>query len=178
MQDEVSYILIKSKRKNVSLSINKLGQLEVKSPFFVSKKELDGFVLSKKDWILQTQNKIRLLALTPKAVSVQDLARQKLAARRLIAGRLDFFNRDGEFKFKKISIKDMSSRWGSCSLQGNLNFNYRLIYLPLELLDYVVVHELCHLKEHNHGKGFWLEVKKILPNYKAMEIKIKKHLLC
>lgn len=178
MQNEVSYLLTKSKRKNISLSVNRRGQVEVKSPFFVSKKLIDEFVLSKKEWIENVQNKIGSLNKTPKAASAQDLARQKILAKRLIMERIAYHNKNEAFRFKKISIKDMSSRWGSCSYQGNLNFNYRLVYLEPELLDYVVVHELCHLIEHNHSPKFWLEVKRIIPDYKIKERKIKKHLLC
>jgi predicted metal-dependent hydrolase len=178
MQEEVSYILTKARRKNISLSVNKRGQVEVKSPFFVSKKMIDDFVLSKKDWIKNAQHRISYLNKTPKAETAQDLAKQKILAKRLIIERIAHYNPDERFRFKKVTIKNMSSRWGSCSYEGNLNFNYRLIYLEPELLDYVVVHELCHLIEHNHSARFWLEVKKIIPDYKARERKIKKHLLC
>lgn len=178
MQEEVSYILIKSRRKNISLSVNKVGLIEVKSPLFVTKKALDEFVLAKKDWILKIQAKLGSLTKTPRAASAQDLAKQKLLARRKIMERINYYNKEGCFKFKRVAIKDMSSRWGSCSREGNLNFNYRLLYLPHELLDYVVVHELCHLMEHNHGLNFWREVQKIMPDYKIKERKIKQYLLC
>ena len=68
--------------------------------------------------------------------------------------------------FSRIFIKNQKSRWGSCSSARNLNFNWRLMMAPLPILDYVVVHELCHLKQMNHSKEFWAEVEKILPDYK------------
>lgn len=68
--------------------------------------------------------------------------------------------------FGRIAIKDQKSRWGSCSSARNLNFNKRLMMAPIEVLDYVVVHELCHLKQMNHSEKFWSEVEKILPDYK------------
>ena len=67
--------------------------------------------------------------------------------------------------FNKISIRDMSSRWGSCSSRGNLSFSLKLIFTREEVLEYVVAHELCHLKEMNHGKNFWQLVEKIYPNW-------------
>lgn len=68
--------------------------------------------------------------------------------------------------FESIRIKDQRSRWGSCSSKGNLNFNCLLMLAPPEVLDYVVVHELCHRKQMNHSKAFWTEVEKVFPDYK------------
>ncbi|MBR3770328.1 MAG: M48 family metallopeptidase [Lachnospiraceae bacterium] len=69
-------------------------------------------------------------------------------------------------RYKNITIKNQKKRWGSCSSDRNLNFNWRLMMMPEEIIDYVVVHELCHLKQMNHSKVFWDEVEKVLPDYK------------
>lgn len=90
---------------------------------------------------------------------------KKEEARRLVLERIAYHNNHFGYPLKRVSIKNHKSRWGSCSAKGNLNFNYKLVYLPLEVVDYVVVHELCHLKEFNHSKSFWALVAQRIPQY-------------
>jgi hypothetical protein len=85
----------------------------------------------------------------------------------IFAARLEVDNRPYGYTYGRVSVKSQKSRWGSCSLAGNLNFNWRLLLAPLPVLDYVVVHELCHLKEPNHGPGFWRLVARGCPDYAA-----------
>lgn len=89
-------------------------------------------------------------------------------ARRVITERVQYFASTYNFTYKRIAIKNTKRTWGSCSALGNLNFNYRLLFLPDELRDYIVVHELCHLRQLNHGPAFWAEVEAILLNYEAL----------
>lgn len=90
----------------------------------------------------------------------------KEQARTLVHQRLTYYNAFYNYPFGRVSIRDQKSRWGSCSSKGNLNFNYKIIFLPIELVDYIVIHELCHLKEFNHSKRFWTLVEKQCPDYK------------
>jgi hypothetical protein len=73
----------------------------------------------------------------------------------------------------KIAIRNQKSRWGSCSKKGNLNFNYKLAFLSPEVRDYVIVHEICHIKEFNHGKGFWALVGEMIPDYKNLRRQLR-----
>lgn len=93
----------------------------------------------------------------------------KKKAEEVIHDRLQFFNEQYGFKYHRVMLRNQKSRWGSCSARGNLNFNWRLIMAPIEVIDYVVVHELCHLKEMNHSKRFWYLVEKAVPNYKEVK---------
>ena len=93
-------------------------------------------------------------------------------ARRFAESRVKYFNNFYGFKINRIAIKNASTRWGSCSSKGNLNFNYKIIYLRSALADYLIVHELCHLGELNHSKRFWALVKQMIPDY----VKINKEL--
>jgi predicted metal-dependent hydrolase len=94
-------------------------------------------------------------------------------ARLLIHERLAHFAPLCGVVYKRVAVRNQRRRWGSCSSLGNLNFNYRLIFLPAHLCDYVIVHELCHLKEMNHGPNFWAEVEKVMPDYKASEAELR-----
>jgi predicted metal-dependent hydrolase len=98
----------------------------------------------------------------------------KETARAIVHERISVFNQLYNFPIKKVFIRNQKTRWGSCSSRGNLNFNYRLAMLPPRLVDYVVVHELCHLGEFNHSKNFWALVQKTLPNYVELKAELKK----
>ena len=97
----------------------------------------------------------------------------KESARTLVHARIAHYNELYQVEIKRVAIKNSRSRWGSCSLGGNLNFNYRLVLLRQELADYVVVHELCHLKHFNHSADFWAEVARACPGWKALRRELK-----
>ncbi len=99
----------------------------------------------------------------------------KEAARQLILARLQYFNTHYGFQIKRVAIRNQRRCWGSCTSLGNLNFSYKLLFLPPELSDYVVVHELCHLKELNHSKAFWDLVAETLPDYEPRMKALKRY---
>lgn len=86
-------------------------------------------------------------------------------ARKIFQDKVKFYSNILKVTPKRIAIKDQKSRWGSCSSKGNINLNYRLVMAPMEVMDYVIVHELCHLIHLNHSKEFWALVKEVFPNY-------------
>ncbi len=99
----------------------------------------------------------------------------KEAARALIRSRLEFFNTHYGFAYKRVAIKNQRRCWGSCSALGNLNFSYKLLFLPPGLSDYVIAHELCHLKELNHSPRFWALVAETMPDYEQRRALLKKY---
>ena len=103
----------------------------------------------------------------------EGLLRYREEARRLALSRLEYFNEFYNFKYGTIRIKAQTTRWGSCSSKGNLNFNYKMALLPPHLVDYLVVHELCHLGEFNHSQNFWDLVEKTIPNYLELRAELK-----
>lgn len=97
----------------------------------------------------------------------------KEEAREMITAEVEKMNLFYRFSYDKIAIRNQKTRWGSCSKKKNLNFNYKLLYLPKEEMNYVVVHELCHLAESNHGKIFWELVARTVPEYKLIRSRLK-----
>ena len=102
---------------------------------------------------------------------------QELADKALdyIPKRVEYFSKLIGVNYGRITIRSQKTRWGSCSAKGNLNFNCLLMLTPPEIIDYVVVHELCHRKQMNHSSAFWAEVEKILPDYKERRLWLKKN---
>ena len=98
----------------------------------------------------------------------------KEVARALVHSGLDKYNIFYNFKYNRVAIRDQKSRWGSCSSKGNLNFNYRLALLSARQSEYIIVHELCHLKEMNHSARFWSLVEQTMPDYKDIISELKK----
>ena len=94
-------------------------------------------------------------------------------ARVLVIKKIEKYNRFYNFKYNRLTIRNQVSRWGSCSQLGNLNFNYRLAFLDERALEYVIAHELCHLKEFNHSANFWTLVSQVVPDYQKWRLYLK-----
>lgn len=127
--------------------------------------KIEDFLHSQKAWIKKRLTQDKQKTLLPELGFNEDTKR---AAKILILGKITELKSDYPFAYKGITIKNLNSKWGSCSAKKNLNFNYRLIALPEHLVTYIVVHELCHLKELNHSQRFWDLVAKVCPNYRQL----------
>ena len=170
---EINYQLRASRRaRSLRLEIGASG-LIVTKPWFVSAIFMEQFIKRQADWIFKNLAKQENTEVFPK-IDKPDLIVLKKRAAKLLITRLEFFNAEYGFKYKSISVRDQKTRWGSCSRQGALNFNYRLALLPERLLDYVAVHELCHLQEMNHSKNFWSLVAKTIPDHKERRKELEK----
>ena len=176
--DEIpKYILRKSKRaKRVRLSVYCDGSVVATSPLGVSRSIIDKFVFEKRQWLA---NKIKFYnnidEREVRVFSVDDYLRHRGEALALVKERVEFYNKIYKYSFNRISVKNQKTRWGSCSRKRNLNFNYKVLFLPEKLRDYIIVHELCHLKELNHSQRFWSLVGEVLPGYLNIRRELRKH---
>ena len=105
--------------------------------------------------------------------SRQNYLQYKEHARALAHEKIVHYNMHYNFKVGRVTVRNQTSRWGSCSKQGNLNFNYRIALLPTRLSDYIVVHELCHLGEFNHSEKFWALVARTMPDWKTLRKELR-----
>lgn len=166
--------IIRSSRRTLSLQVKNDGQVIVRAPRHVTLQEIAAFVRKNSAWLHKHLEKVRKEKELNAASPVQPLTMddiQKLAdeALRVIPGRVAHFAPLVGVTYGRITVRNQRTRWGSCSSKGNLNFNCLLMLAPPDILDYVVVHELCHRKEMNHSPKFWAEVAKVIPDYKERQ---------
>ena len=168
----------RSKRKSAIIKITADMQIVVFVPLYVSDNEIEKMVISKSKWIdehmLKVQSTIDERSKLEKITfeQVKELADQAVE---YIPKRVKYYAEKENFVYNKITIKNLVSRWGSCSTKGNLNFNCLLMLTPDYVIDYIVVHELCHLREMNHSEKFWAGVEKIMPDYQRAELWLKQN---
>lgn len=168
--EKIEYLLVESTRaRHLRLSIDLERGLIVTKPRFVPHLFVERFIMAKSDWVLKHIAKLKTSRSKPKlAVTFHEFASNKFKALQLFKEEVAFFNSFYKFPFSKISVRNQKTLWGSCTRAGNLQFNYKLTLLPRRMRDYVIVHEICHLKEHNHGKRFWDLVAKTIPDFKQI----------
>jgi hypothetical protein len=135
------------------------------APAWMADDEIARIVDVHREWVASERAKQRpRLRLDPRHISETEGRR---AVRELIAMLIEEEAQELGVAPKRIQIRDQRSRWGSCSTTGTLSFNWRLVLAPFEVLDYVVVHELCHLREANHSRRFWKLVESRRPDFRA-----------
>ncbi len=163
--EKLTYTLVRSNRKTIALQLAPDGSLTVRAPLRMPARDIQQFVESKRSWIEAHRAKLPDKTDVPR-LSTEELYALADQAMKRIPERVAHFAPLVGVTYGRITIRNQRSRWGSCSSQGNLNFNCLLMLCPPEVIDYVVVHELCHRKEMNHSPRFWAEVERIMPEYK------------
>ena len=167
-QRKIKYnIKVNTRSKGLKLHLNN-GKIIVVKQRYISNRLVRALILHNKDWILKNIGEIS---------DDNEFLKFKKEAEEFVKDRVKYFSNKHGFKVGVVKVRNQKTRWGSCSQANNLNFNYQIIKLPSRLKDYVVVHELCHTKEHNHSQKFWKLVESIIPDYKELRKELKQRVI-
>ncbi|PIT94390.1 hypothetical protein COT98_04010 [Candidatus Falkowbacteria bacterium CG10_big_fil_rev_8_21_14_0_10_39_9] len=172
----IEYSIKRYKRnKNLRLTINNRGNLVASKPWYLSEARVERFIKSQATWVMEKLADFKLHNQNnPFHSSSQEYLKYKQSAERLVLKKIAKFNQHYQFQFARISVRNQKTRWGSCSSRGNLNFNYKIIFLAPRLIDYIIVHELCHLRELNHSIRFWNLVSQKIPQCQLIRQDLQK----
>ena len=166
-------VVIRSDRRSFAIEIGRDKKIKVRVPRRASKAQIEEMLKAKHDWILKTLDKIEQRNTAEareyeeaKPLSSEEVKKLKKEARNHLASLTEYWAEKIGVSYGRISIRGQKTRWGSCSSKGNLNYNYLLMLCPDDVIEYVVIHELCHRVYMNHSKRFWEKIEEFCPNYR------------
>lgn len=162
--------------KRLSVTVGLDGAVAIAAPIRTSDRAIRSFLEEHAEWIAKALIQMEQKDVIRLPRTEREYLINKPAARNMLRKMLKQFAPLVGVTFGAVRVKNMRRTWGSCATGGDLNFNYKLVYLPQSLAEYVVVHELCHRLEFNHSKAFWDHVARVLPDWKARRKEIKKYL--
>lgn len=162
----MEYKIIYSKRKTVAVQVTPDGEVLVKAPKGTEKKHIEETVIRYSDWIEKAQKKVLGKKIGMKKASAEEEKLLRKKAKELLPEKVKYYSDLLGVKPTRLTITGARTRFGSCSGKNSISFSFYLMRFPEEAVDYVVVHELCHIIHHNHSKEFYKEIEKILPDYK------------
>ena len=168
--------VLRTNRKTLGIEITSRGEIIVREPKLVTDFDIEKFIKRYSVWIKNHTEKIRKENENlPQLMSEKEKKALYERAKEEIPKRVLYYAPLVGVTYGKISLRFQKTRWGSCSKNGNLSFNCLLMLAPIEVLDSVVVHELCHRKEMNHSSRFYDEVYRVFPNYKKCSLWLKEN---
>ena len=174
----IQITVIRSNRRTIAIQVNSDLTVTIRAPRCATQREIDRILREKQPWIQKHMEQMKEKRAQYDAMEMDGLTdaecRQlKQKAQAYIPERVEYFANIMGVDYGRITIRNQKTRWGSCSGKGNLNFNCLLMLAPPEVIDYVVIHELCHRKEMNHSRAFWREIEKVMPDYKKSVLWLK-----
>lgn len=178
--EELNYAVRRSDRRTLAIEVGAGGRVLVRAPRWVSEREIRSFVSAHADWIDAARKRMaaRQASLSEEErtpLSARDIRELGNQAVRDLPPRVARYAKQMGVTYGRITVRNQKTRWGSCSREGNLNFNCLLMLAPERVRDYVVVHELCHRKQMNHSARFWAEVEKVMPDYRVQQKWLSDH---
>ncbi len=174
-EEMISYEVIRSKRKTSAIQVKRDGGVVVRCPLWVTDRDIRRFVEEHQEWIVRNQKQV-IERLEKRTVYTKEQVKElRQHARWMLAQKTWLWAQKMQVTYGKLTIRQQTSRWGSCSVKGNLNFNWKLVLVPQDLVDYVVVHELAHRREMNHSPRFWKIVEEQLPDYRERRRRLREY---
>ena len=175
--DSVGQILFErsNRARHISISVKPFKGVRVAVPYGVSFDKAKQFTQSKRNWIKKHLYKMRRVEKEHKAFSRHSTEINRAEARKKLFNRLNELSEQHGFSYNKVFVRNQKTRWGSCSSKNNINLNMKLVRLPNEMIDYVLLHELVHTRIKNHSHAFWAELNKFVGNAKEMNKKMNEY---
>lgn len=165
------YELVRSKRKTLSLSVSKELKVVVRSPLRTSARDIEEFIYKHTSWIEKQIDRIKQRK--DICLSDEEILQLKQKAKMVLPLKVQHFSEIMGVSPISVKITSATTRWGSCSGKNGICFSYKIMLLPDELIDYIVVHELAHIVEKNHSHKFYAVIERYLPNYRELVAQIK-----
>ncbi len=161
--------------KRLNVSVRPFNGIRVAVPRRTSFKTAKEFVISKLTWIQKSLDKMEQMENDHETLSKKAADIDEAEAKRKIVGRVNELAQLHGFTYNKVFVRNLKSRWGSCSHKNNISLNMKLVALPEEMLDYVIMHELVHTRIRNHSNGFWKELIRLVGNARALNLKLNRY---
>lgn len=162
------YTVKRSSRKTIAVQVDKSCCITVRAPYSVSDKEIERFLAEKKGWLEKAIVSQRERAKKEKHYSEEQISAMRQKAKEIIPQKVSYFSKIMGVTPTAVRINSAKTRYGSCSGKNSLNFSLYLMDKDERFIDYVVVHELAHIKHHNHSKAFYAFVEEFIPDYKTI----------
>lgn len=175
---QLSYILRRSGRKTLVIEIRPDLTVLVRAPHKVSKRDIDQWVLHNRAWIEAHLEKQKLHNLAEPVLTLAEIARLKGRAQEILPAKVDYYARLMGLKPEGVKVTSAAKRYGSCSTRNKLCFSFRVMLLPEYLIDYIVIHELAHIRYKNHGCAFYNLIEQYLPDYRDRIKELKSFYAC
>ncbi|MCD6110032.1 M48 family metallopeptidase [bacterium] len=165
-----NYHIVRTHRSTISLTINEEAHLIIRAPYHLAESEIEKFIEKKESWLkekieimqnqIQNSNRFIKLVNNKTAYNIKKQAKQKLLE------RLEYLSEKYNYPYSKMRLSSAKTRWGSCSYKNTISLNWKIMFAPPQVVDYLIIHELVHTKHKNHKKFFWNAVKTAHPHYK------------
>lgn len=169
----MDYTVIRSRRHTMALEITRDARVVIRAPMFVSQQEIERFAERHRDWIAAHLKKRQQYQEAHPAPTPEEMDALRRQAKAVLPGKVAYWAAIIGVQPTGVKITSARTRFGSCSGKNSLCFSLYLMQYPEDAIDYVVVHELCHIRQHNHSPAFYAEVAKVMPDYKRRMAMLK-----